>query len=103
MDLSVPRRITVASHVIIISLFLEHSTVDNFLERNAESSCLLVGFRKKSAHLSGSLFFPATFLRTPFPCFSVVDSLRLVGMYLSHITSTLLQFSSCLMMCGMNS
>lgn len=39
------------------------------------------------------------FSEFPFLCFSLVDSLMLLEMYVSHTISTLLQFCSCFMMC----
>ena len=59
-----------------------------FLEINPNNSCLLVASHKKSAHFPGNLFLPSTFLWIPFPLFSLVDSLMLLGMYLSHTIST---------------
>ena len=85
----------------MISLFSGQSTLAIQFERNANNSSLLVGSRRNSAHFAGSLLLPATFLRTPFPRFSLVDSFMLLGLYVSHTISTLLEFSSCYMMCGM--
>ena len=69
MDQSVPRRIAAAPDVMMISLSSGQSTLTIFLERNAKSSYLLVGSRKKSAQFPESLFLPAAFLRMPFPLF----------------------------------
>ena len=74
----------------------------NLVRKECEHSCLLVGSCKKSAQIAWSLFLPETFLRKPFPCFSLVDSLMLLEMYVSHTISILLEFSSCFLMCGTN-
>lgn len=70
MDLSDLRRITSASHVTTITMLSADSTFANLFERNAKSSCLLVGSFKKSIQLTGSLFLPSHFLLTPLPLFS---------------------------------
>ena len=62
-----------------------------------KNSCLLVASHKKSA-----IFQAIANLRIPFPLdlFSLVDSLMLLGMYMSHTISTHVQLSSCFDMCG---
>lgn len=89
MNRLIPRKIAVAPAAMIISLFSGQSAVELLLERNAISSCLLIGSRKKSVQFSGSLFSPATFLWTLFPRFYLVYSLMLLGMYVSHTISTI--------------
>ena len=44
---------------------------------NPNSSVLLAGSRSNCNQLAGRFVLPATFLRTPTPSFSFVDSLRL--------------------------
>jgi len=94
MDLPLPLIIAVEPDVVTIFLFTGQLKSTTLLERNSNDSCLLVGSNKKSAHFKGSLFLPATFLQTPFPCFSLVDSLMLLGIYMSHTTLTRVQLSS---------
>ena len=90
----------VTPDVTTISLSWGQSALASLLERNGNSSCLLAGSHKKSAQFAGIMFFSATFLLTPFPRYSLADSLMLIGMYVSHTTSTLLEFCCCFMMCG---
>ena len=62
-----------------------------FAVRKANNSVLFVASCRKSAHLLGNFAFPDTFLRTPFPLFSLVASFKLSDLYLSQTTSTLLE------------
>ena len=57
--------------------------------KKASTSFLLSGSRRKSIQLPGSLVSPDTFLRTPLPLFSRVDSCKLSGTYVSHTTPSL--------------
>ena len=70
------------------------------LERNVNSFCLLVGSHKKPAQFPSSLFLPGTFLLKHFPLFSLVDSLMLLKMYVSHTISSVLEFLSCMVIYG---
>ena len=47
--------------------------------RKPNNSVLLAGSRRNCDQLGGSFVLPATFLQTPSPCFSLVDSFRLSG------------------------
>ena len=58
--------------------------------KKANSSLLFIWSPKKFFKLPGILVEPDTFLRTPFPLFSRVDSFRLSWMYSSYTTSNLL-------------
>lgn len=69
MDLSVARRIIDTPDVTMISLSSEQLTEATLVERDADSSCLLVLFCKNAAQLPESLLLPSAFLWTPFPSF----------------------------------
>ena len=70
---------------------LNDSILDSILDvKKANSSFLFIWSPKKFFQLPGILVEPDTFLRTPFPLFSRVDSFRLSWMYSSHTTSNLL-------------
>ena len=86
---------------MIISLFAGQCMAATFLKINPNNSCLLVASHKKSAHFPGNLFLPSTLISSDsFPSFSLVDSLMLLGMYMSHTISTHVQRSNCFDMCG---
>ena len=87
-----PQCIDVAPYVTMIYFPSGKSIIPILLERNANNSCLLVGSCKKSDQFLGSLVLPATFLRIPFPHFSLVELLILLGRYMFYTTSTCLEF-----------
>ena len=76
---------------------------DSILDvKKANSSFLFIWSPKKFFQLPGILVEPDTFLCTPFPLSSRVDSFRLSWMYSSHTTSNLLVSRRCLSRGGMN-
>lgn len=70
--------------------------------RKENSSDLLSGSRRNIIQFFGCFVWPATFLLTPWPLFSLVASFRLSGTYVSHTTSTRLLWWSCCWRWGMN-
>ena len=72
-----------------------HWNCATFDVRKENSSDLLSGSRRNIIQFFGSFVWPATFLLTPWPLFSLVASFRLSGAYVSHTTSTRLLWWSC--------
>lgn len=63
----------------------------NLYDKKLNNSCLLMGSRRNDIQLDGFVS-PATFRRTPLPIFSLEESSRLLGRYVSQTTSTRLHF-----------
>ena len=70
--------------------------------KKANSSFLFNGSWRKSIQLPGSFVLPETFLCTPLPLYSRVDSFKLSDMYVSLTTSNLVAVCSCFSRYGMN-
>ena len=70
--------------------------------RNSNSSVLLVEPCKNCVQLAGSFVLPGTSLCTPTSRYSLIDSLKLSGVYESHTMSTRGDCWSCESTYGMN-